>query len=180
MQKLDKNIESVVMGWPSPIRREICSWLGGALCGHGSKMSRAASSRWRYLLKKIAKGASLATLFVSILNSDASEIKFAWNASPSIGVTNYNFYASTNGLSLTNFVSRLPVGTNCTATVSDLTPGVWQFSVTAMRDGAQSDFCNILTIEIPEPPARMRTVILQFSGTLTNFFDVGFFKLRLP
>ena len=39
---------------------------------------------------------------------------------------------------------------------------------------------NTVTAEVPVPPPNMRTVVLQYSGTLTNWQDVGFFKLRLP
>jgi len=42
-----------VLRWPPKIRREIGEWLAGALCGHGSRMSKPAQLRWRYFLKKL-------------------------------------------------------------------------------------------------------------------------------
>ena len=168
------SINRLTTRWPLRIRREIGDWLSGAVCGHRAELSRPAARRWRYLLQKLALMPMLA------FSVTAAEIQFAWNPSPSMGVTNYMFYSCTNTLSLTNYTSRIPVGLSCTATITDLAPGIWQFSLTAMRDGIQSDFCNILTLEVPAPPAQMRTIVLQFSGTLTNFYDVGFFKLRIP
>jgi len=117
------------------------------------------------------------------LTSMASDAKLAWDASPTTGVTNYVLYASTNILSATNLTSatvRLNVGTNLTATVERIQSGQWSFAVTAMKNGLESDPSNILIVEVPQPPARMRTVVVQYSGTLTNFYDVGFFRLRLP
>jgi len=117
------------------------------------------------------------------LTSMASDIKLAWDASPTTGVPNYVLYASTNILSATNLTSatvRLNVGTNLTATVERIQAGQWSFAATAMKDGLESDPSNILIADVPQPPARMRTVVVQYSGTLTNFYDVGFFRLRLP
>ena len=117
------------------------------------------------------------------LTSMASDAKLAWDASLTTGVTNYVLYASTNILSATNLTSatvRLNVGTNLTATVEGIQTGQWSFAATAMKDGIESDPSNILIVDVPQPPARMRTVVVQYSGTLTNFYDVGFFRLRLP
>ncbi|MCX6921695.1 MAG: hypothetical protein NT154_00520 [Verrucomicrobia bacterium] len=47
------SLDRLVLRWPAKIRREIGEWLGGALCGHGSQMSKPAMRRWRYLLKKL-------------------------------------------------------------------------------------------------------------------------------
>lgn len=112
-----------------------------------------------------------------------SEVRLAWDASPTPGVTNYVLYAGTNALNATNLTSavvQLNVGTNLTGTIEGLVPEEWSFTVTAMRDGIESDPSNVLIVEVPQPPARMRTVAVQYSGTLTNFYDVGFFRLRLP
>jgi hypothetical protein len=66
-------------------------------------------------------------------------------------------------------------------TVSGLLAGNWWFAVAARdTNGIQSLLSNVLQIEVPKPPLNMRTVVLQYSGTLSNFYDVGFFKLRLP
>lgn len=113
----------------------------------------------------------------------ASDVKLAWDASPTPGVTNYVLYASTNSLTATNLPTatvRLNVGTNLTASVENIQPGQWSFAATGMKDGLESDPSNILIVDVPKPPDRMRTVVVQYSGTLTNFYDVGFFRLRLP
>lgn len=118
-----------------------------------------------------------------VATSMASDVKLAWDASPSIGVTNYVLYAHTNSFPVTNrfaAIIRLNAGTNLTASVELLKPGQWSFAATAMLDGVESDLSNIVVMEVPKPPANMRTVVVQYSGTLSNFYDVGFFRLRLP
>jgi hypothetical protein len=103
----------------------------------------------------------------------AADVRLAWDASPTPGVTNYLLYAHTNLLTATNLSAsllRFHVGTNLTATVEALQSGQWSFTVTAMKDGLESDPSNVLLVEVPQPPARMRTVVVQYSGTL-NFQD---------
>ena len=105
-----------------------------------------------------------------------------WDASPDSSVTNYTLYACTNtiGTNLSAAVT-VEVGTNLTARIEDLLPGRWSFYVTAMAAyRIQSLPSNVVQAEVPAAPTNMRTVVLQYSGTLTNFYDVGFFKLRLP
>lgn len=127
-------------------------------------------------IRKITIGLVMLVSFVA----SAADIKFAWDASPSPGITNYQLYASTNGIPSTNYVAQLNAGTNLTCSVQDLKQGKWYFAVLAMKDGISSDFSNIVIVEVPYASGSFRTVVLQFSGTLTNFYDVGFFKLRIP
>jgi len=123
----------------------------------------------------------LLLLFALAQTALASEIRLAWNASPTTGVTNYTLFAGTNSpISTTNSAARINVGTNLTATVQDLVPGQWLFAVTCQANGVESDFSNIVIVQVPVAPANMRVVVVQYSGTLTNFYDVGFFRLRLP
>jgi hypothetical protein len=111
-------------------------------------------------------------------------VKFAWDPpTNSTQPLTYWFYESMNVLSdatIATATTNVSVGTNLTVTVSGLV-GHWWFAV-ADRDtnGLQSLLSNVLQIEVPKPPLNMRTVVLQYSGTLSNFYDVGFFKLRLP
>jgi hypothetical protein len=112
-----------------------------------------------------------------------SDIKLAWDPPPpstNYTVTNYVLYAHSNLVAKTNYSVRLSVGTNLTATVQDTVPGRWWFAATAVAGGLESDLSAMLIAEVPVPPANMRTVVVQYGGTLTNFYDVGFFRLRLP
>ncbi len=118
----------------------------------------------------------------------AATIPLAWDASPdSLGPNGTNItyvlYAHTNSISVTNIAAtavRVRIGTNLTAVVEITNAGRWFFVVTAARDGTESVQSNQVIWEIIAPPPNMRTVFLQYSGTLTNFYDVGFFRLRLP
>ena len=115
--------------------------------------------------------------------SHAQSVRLGWDASTSAGVTNYVLYAHTNTLASTNLaaaVVRQKVGTNLTATIEDIKPGRWWFAATAVGGGVESQPSNILIVDVPQPPPNMRTIVVQYSGTLTNFYDVGFFRLRLP
>lgn len=122
-------------------------------------------------------------LTIGAIAAIGADVRLAWDKSDTASVTNYVFYAHTNSLTATNLASaavRLNAGTNLTARVERLAAGRWWFVVTAVGEGMESDPSNTVTVEVPEPPKNMRTVILQFSGTLSNFYDVGFFRLRLP
>lgn len=153
--------------------------------------------------------AALSALLTLSAAAAAAELHLAWDPSPTPGVTNYVLYASTNDFSApTNLTAaaastrvlapanpqarlsglaapdsgavRLNVGTNLTATIADLAEGYWSFAATAEMDGLESELSNIVHVQVPAPPANMRTVILQYSGTLSNFQDAVFFKLKLP
>jgi hypothetical protein len=144
-----------------------------------------------FSLKWTACASLILALLLSILTCGATDIKFAWNAStnaPEFTNVTYALYGYTNDLPdnlvWTNCASRINVGTNLTCTISGIVPGLWFFGVRANAlcgtNSVESEFSNILILDVPKPPTNMRTVILQYSGTLTNFYDVGFFKLRLP
>lgn len=127
---------------------------------------------------KVGAVAALMLLAVTCLGGD---VRLAWDASPTEGITNYVLYANNMIFSTpspTNLV-HINVGTNLTCTIEGLDPGRWYFAATAMKDGLESDISNVIEVEVPAPPANMRTVIVQYSGTLTNFQDVGFFRLRI-
>jgi hypothetical protein len=115
----------------------------------------------------------------------AASVRLAWDASPTEGVTNYVLHAWTNNaengpFAYTNAPVHVNVGTNLTASLEALQPGQWSFVVTAQKEGIESDPSNVVIVETPDPPARLRTIAIQYSGSLTNFVDVGFFRLRLP
>ena len=111
-------------------------------------------------------------------------VKLAWDASGTNQPITYVLYASTTSLSdatISTATTNVPTGTNITVTISDILAGHWWFGVAARdTNGLQSVLSNVLQVEVPKPPLNMRTVVLQYSGMLSNFYDVGFFKLRLP
>lgn len=159
-----------------------CQYPGCGVAVAGASKHCNICTRVARRLKLAAAAAVMLLCAVVTFPLLASDLKLAWDASPTPGITNYVLYASTNTLTATNLPSaqvRLNVGTNLTATVTDIKAGQWTFAATAMKDGIESA-PTLLLAEVPKPPDRMRTVVVQYSGTLTNFYDVGFFRLRLP
>lgn len=121
----------------------------------------------------------LATFSLGLL---ASDIRLTWNASPTPGVTNYMVYGWTNMPPSNLPAFKIDVGTNLTAVVGDLTTGTWRFAVAAAtQQGVESDFSNIVIAEVPEPPAQLRIVLLEYNASLTstNWQDVGFFRVKI-
>lgn len=136
-----------------------------------------------------APGAKSAVLLGLLLLSVApaalaQSVRLTWDPSPTVGVTNYVVYAHTNHLTdfdqLKQATARIPVGTNLTCTIESVTNGLWYFVATGQKNGIESGPSNEAVVEFPSPPPRMRVVVVQYSGVLTNFYDVGFFRLRLP
>ena len=120
-------------------------------------------------------------LFLAALNAEASFLRLAWDASATPGCE-YVLYASTNELTQETYrdaTVRVPCGTNLTATIEGIVVGEWSFAATAVKDGAESDLSNVVVTEIPPAPGTMRTVVVQYGGTVTNWQDVGFFRVRI-
>lgn len=110
----------------------------------------------------------------------ASEIKLAWSPSPTTGITNYVLNASSlNGTNIVNS-AFINVGTNLTAIV-DVSPGRWQFAAFAEKDGVRSDPSNTLTVEVPQSPSTLRTIIVEATANLTstNWTQIGLMRVRL-
>jgi hypothetical protein len=134
--------------------------------------------------QKRIKIAAIAIIVPLISFANPGEIKLAWSPSTDAEATSYThtLYAHTNAFA-TNFTytAQANAGTNLTATVSDLAPGRWYFAVTARdTNGVESKLSNVLPYQTPSPPSDLRTVILQYSASVTNFQDMIFFKLRFP
>lgn len=111
------------------------------------------------------------------------EIKLAWDASPTPGVTNYMLVAHTNATAVTNYsmaTVRVNLGTNLTATITDLAVGQWHLFVTAGKGGLVSDPSNVLVVEMPRPPANLRTVTVQYGASLESMTNNLFLKLKAP
>lgn len=127
------------------------------------------------------------SLFISAfqllsLSAFAASVRLTWNASPA-PVSGYYVYGFTNSIfNVTNAPAlKVDVKTNLIADVSELNPGIWTFAATAYNsDKVESDFSNTVTVEVPQPPALMRTVTLQYSAQLpsTNWQDTGFFRIK--
>lgn len=110
-------------------------------------------------------------IWLLAISAIGAEVHLAWNASelvlpgvgPDPGVTNYTLYAHTNVIGPSNFKSavvRQSVGTNLNVKIQGIT-GAWWFTVTAWKDGLESDPSNVIvgTWAIPkkaEAPLNMR------------------------
>lgn len=126
---------------------------------------------------------TLLLLFLFPILSHAGEIKLAWDASPSTNVTGYILYAGTNNPALTNVAERINTGTNQTISVSFAKSGSWFFWVTAHDDlRVESLPSNILQVQVPEPPANLRTIVIEATVDLssTNWTEKAFLRLKLP
>jgi len=110
-------------------------------------------------MKKII---AVAAMFALLSSATASEVKLAWDASATAGVTNHIVYAFTNATLSTAPIVKQSVGTNLTATI--LTPPVssrWWFIVTAVKDGVESLPSNVVSVEFPAAPTNIRVVSTQ-------------------
>lgn len=128
----------------------------------------------------------LICLMLCSLSCFASEVKLAWNASPSPNV-GYRLYAGTNSLlTATNLtlqsLVKLDAKQSLGATVRDLDSGNWFFVATAYNTNTlvESAASNELIISVPVKPANMRSVVVQWQGTVsgTNWLDAAYFKLK--
>lgn len=123
--------------------------------------------------------------FYLLHSAAAADLTLAWDASATPGCT-YLLYAHTNAVGITNLTAtgtavRVNAGTNLSAQVEGLTgPARWYFVATANLGGIQSDPSNMLIVDVPAAAKNMRTIAVQYSVTVTNFSDVGFFRLRIP
>jgi len=109
-------------------------------------------------------------------------VRLAWDASPTIGVTNYVLYGSTNQFFYTNLAAaplKYNTGTNLTVLVEPMKAGRYYFTTAAMANGAQSTNSNIIAVEVPESPGMLYTVELLWGaevGSVTN--NALFLKLK--
>lgn len=127
---------------------------------------------------------TLSLLLIS-LQSRASNVMLAWDASTTAGVTNYMLYASTNTLNATNLSTALvirPAGNNLNAFITGINSARWFFVVTTIKDGQESLPSNLVIYDVPSipaVPANARTVAIQYGVSLgTNRENVGFFWLQ--
>lgn len=109
-------------------------------------------------------------LFLVALSAEASFLRLAWDASTTDGC-DYRLYAQAG----TNIV-RMETGTNLTASLDDITPGFWSFWATAINDKIESDPSNVLTVEVPHTPQGIRTLVVEYGTTITNWTE--FFRVK--
>lgn len=133
---------------------------------------------------RYARRAIAGLVLLLAVSSRAGSVNLAWDASATSGVTNYLLYASTNALTATNLASapvKVACGTNLNVTITGLAaPLTWQFAVTAVKGGVQSDPSNVVIAQVPLTPANARVVAVQYLELdTTNATDVGFFRLRI-
>lgn len=120
-------------------------------------------------------------LLMGIASGVSGTVHLAWSASPSTNVTGYFLYAHTNLLDETNLEKatvKVNAGTNLTAIVESLRTGFWYFAATArVTNGTESLPSNVVVAEVPESPTNMRTLVVQYGLTVTNFVDAVFFRV---
>lgn len=114
----------------------------------------------------------------------AADIPLAWDVPlASDGLSGYFLYAATNAITATNFHSaqiRLPIPLTNGVVLTSIKPGTYWFTVTAVQTNTlESDPSNILVAQVPNPPPNLRTVTLQYSNTLTNWQDTGYFRVKI-
>lgn len=119
-------------------------------------------------------------LLLSLLALPAkADLTLAWDSVTNVPNPTYTLYASTN--SFTNAAQALVtanVGTNTTVTLYGLT-NVWFFRAAAFNTNVSSDLSSTLIVQIPPMPANFRTVVIMGGPTITNFQDLGFFRIRI-
>lgn len=119
------------------------------------------------------------------LSAFAQQFGLAWDPSPTPQVT-YRLYCHTNSLADTNLapaVLRLNVGTNTTARLAEVAPGLWFYRVTAVATNAvESIPSNEVAVFVPAPPPGLRLVVEANALDLSQasgWTNLGFFRLRL-
>lgn len=128
----------------------------------------------------------LTTLLAALagFTGSASEVPLVWDYPTNEVASAYVLYVSPTPITATNFHNaavRLLLPPIKSTTLKDFKPGVYWMAVSAMsQDGSlESDCSNILLVQIPTSPNNLRTIAVQYSTTITNWSDVGFFKVKV-
>lgn len=125
----------------------------------------------------------LATIFllVALAMSAAPQPQFAlaWDASPSPEVTSYTLHGQNVVAGVTNTVSVASI-TNLTVGVYDISSGNWTFWVTARAGLIESIPSNLLPVLVPNSPSGLKTVVLQYSATISGPWSSNIFLKLMP
>lgn len=100
----------------------------------------------------------------------AGTVKLAWDPSITPDVE-YIVYASTNTVTYENKYSAsiiLNAGTNLTADVSGLAPGVWNFAATSLKGGLESELSEAVAAVVGVSPPMGIVVEEVFFWMLTR------------
>jgi hypothetical protein len=103
------------------------------------------------------------------------DISFAWDASPTVGITNYALVAIRG----TNVVGLLNAGTNLTTTAKGVPPGLLSWFVLAQKGGLSADPSNVVVVEVPAPAVNARVILNEVSVDMTNWTNVSQIYLRM-
>ena len=109
----------------------------------------------------------VSALLCTATGGAASQVSLSWDASPDEGVTGYFLYY---GFATRNYVGTIDVGTQTTATVSNLSSGqTYYFAVTAYNASVlQSDFSGEVSYTVPAdpppPPPPLGGTTVTFTG----------------
>jgi len=99
-------------------------------------------------------------------NAPNQQLILAWDRSPDDRLTNgitYTIYGEVRMPTVTNYVSIAGI-TNNTVGINSIAAGSWTFYATARQGAVESVPSNVLLVAVPNPPANLRTVILQYSA----------------
>jgi hypothetical protein len=106
--------------------------------------------------------ALLISLLLLAFTAAAKDVTFAWDASSTVGVTNYVIYLGTNSFAsgdLSTALVRQNAGLALTTTITNVPVGVkWYCVVTAQMDGFESVPSNMLQKTIPNAPFNHRII----------------------
>jgi hypothetical protein len=104
--------------------------------------------RWKFLIGMIKANIfplAILLLFMA-LPLQAATVRLAWDASVSERVTGYKVYA---GQASRIYGAPVIIGNQLTYMVTDLTPGIWFFAVSAFdADGNESNYSNEVSTAI--------------------------------
>jgi hypothetical protein len=115
--------------------------------------------------------------------TNAGNVKLAWDASADDYRTNGVTYSLTASNAIAG-VTNIAVGTNLTASITNLDAGRWVFFATAKQGGIESLPSNLVYYDVPTTrptaPGQNRILFLDSTLDFVNWYPFAGFRLRLP